>query len=125
MTGDKRDICILPSRRRLESLGRDRIRVAAPAKLNLSLLVGPVRADGFHPIDSIVAKVTRDRLMVELDCQYPEYGFASHKGYCCKAHLDALDRLGPSPCHRRSFAPVYERSCQCRLNVEEPVEAPR
>lgn len=64
---------------------------------------------------SIVAKVTRDRIMLELDREYPGYGFASHKGYCSREHLDALDRLGPCPCHRRSFAPVYERIAACRL----------
>jgi ribonuclease HII len=55
---------------------------------------------------SIVAKVTRDRLMGELDAQCPGYGFASHKGYGTPAHCSALARLGASPHHRRSFAPV-------------------
>ena len=55
---------------------------------------------------SIVAKVARDAIMVVLDRQYPEYGFADHKGYGCAAHLEALRRHGPSPIHRKSFAPV-------------------
>jgi ribonuclease HII len=55
---------------------------------------------------SILAKVTRDRLMVELDARWPGYGFARHKGYPTPEHLDALARLGPCPEHRRSFAPV-------------------
>lgn len=55
---------------------------------------------------SVLAKVERDRIMVELDRAYPGYGFAQHKGYACPAHLEALRRLGPSPVHRRSFAPV-------------------
>lgn len=55
---------------------------------------------------SILAKVSRDRWMVELDREYPGYGFADHKGYATPAHLDALKRLGPCPQHRRSFAPV-------------------
>jgi len=55
---------------------------------------------------SIVAKVTRDRLMVALDAEYPQYGFARHKGYGTAAHLEALGRLGPCPAHRRSFAPL-------------------
>ena len=55
---------------------------------------------------SILAKVTRDREMLALDEDYPGYGFASHKGYPSKAHLDALGRLGVLPVHRRSFAPV-------------------
>ena len=57
---------------------------------------------------SILAKVTRDAIMVELDKSYPAYGFATHKGYGCAAHLDALHRLGPSPIHRRSFQPVFD-----------------
>lgn len=55
---------------------------------------------------SIIAKVTRDREMAELDCIYPGYGIAIHKGYPTPAHLEALSRLGVSPIHRRSFAPV-------------------
>ena len=57
---------------------------------------------------SIVAKVTRDALMVELDEQYPGYGFADHKGYGTRSHREALVRLGPCPAHRRSFEPVAE-----------------
>lgn len=55
---------------------------------------------------SILAKVTRDRLMVAFDATYPGYGFAVHKGYPTPAHLAALRRLGPCPQHRHSFAPV-------------------
>ncbi len=57
---------------------------------------------------SILAKTTRDRLMGDLDAQYPGYGFADHKGYPVAAHVEALRRLGPCPVHRRSFAPVRE-----------------
>ena len=52
---------------------------------------------------SILAKVTRDRLMLELDCQYPQYGFAAHKGYGTRAHYAALDAYGPCPIHRSTF----------------------
>jgi ribonuclease HII len=55
---------------------------------------------------SIVAKVARDQMMIELDREYPQYGFAGHKGYGSAAHLDALWRYGPSPIHRKSFRPV-------------------
>lgn len=55
---------------------------------------------------SILAKVARDRLMVALDARHPGYGFAAHKGYPTPEHLAALERLGPCPAHRRSFAPV-------------------
>jgi ribonuclease HII len=57
---------------------------------------------------SIVAKVVRDRKMIELDRHYPSYGFASHKGYSTPQHHDALDRHGPCPLHRQSFAPVRQ-----------------
>lgn len=57
---------------------------------------------------SIVAKVARDRMMIEYDRLYPEYGFAQHKGYGSSSHLNALGRYGPSPLHRRSFKPVRE-----------------
>ena len=52
---------------------------------------------------SIIAKVTRDRLMVEYDKVFPEYGFASNKGYGSEAHINALKKYGPTPIHRRSF----------------------
>ncbi len=55
---------------------------------------------------SIVAKVTRDRMMCEYDRLYPGYGLAEHKGYCTPEHLALIGRLGPSPIHRRSFWPV-------------------
>jgi ribonuclease HII len=55
---------------------------------------------------SILAKVSRDREMQQLDAQYPGYGIAGHKGYPTSVHLEALRRLGPTPIHRRSFGPV-------------------
>uniref|UniRef100_A0A8J7VUW0 Ribonuclease HII n=1 Tax=Coralloluteibacterium stylophorae TaxID=1776034 RepID=A0A8J7VUW0_9GAMM len=58
---------------------------------------------------SILAKVTRDRLMCDLDRVYPGYGFARHKGYGTPEHLERLAALGPCAIHRRSFAPVRER----------------
>jgi ribonuclease HII len=58
---------------------------------------------------SIIAKVTRDRLMESLDRDYPGYGFARHKGYGTPEHLDALRRLGPCPIHRCTFAPIAAR----------------
>ncbi len=58
---------------------------------------------------SIIAKVTRDRLMLEADRTFPEYGFARHKGYATPEHLAALDRWGPCPLHRRTFAGVWRQ----------------
>lgn len=55
---------------------------------------------------SVIAKVERDRIMLELHEQYPDYGFNRHKGYATKEHLAALHKLGPCPAHRRSFEPV-------------------
>ena len=70
---------------------------------------------------SILAKVSRDTLMIELDKSYPEYGFANHKGYSCVAHIEALHRFGPSPCHRRSFKPVRY---MCSKNGEADLALP-
>lgn len=60
---------------------------------------------------SVMAKVTRDRLMLEMDRTYPGYGLAQHKGYGTKEHVSCLYQLGPSPIHRRSFRPVKDLIC--------------
>ncbi|MFH0879064.1 MAG: ribonuclease HII [Lentisphaerota bacterium] len=57
---------------------------------------------------SVIAKVTRDRIMRDLDVKFPVYGFAKHKGYGTRDHLEALRRHGPCPFHRRSFGPVRQ-----------------
>jgi len=56
---------------------------------------------------SILAKVSRDRYLLELDTQYPQYGFAGHKGYGTKAHYEALEKYGPSPVHRMTFLRTF------------------
>ena len=61
---------------------------------------------------SVLAKVHRDRLLVELDGKFPGYGLARHKGYPCPAHLAALEMLGPTPLHRRSYHPVAQAALQ-------------
>ncbi len=66
---------------------------------------------------SVLAKVTRDRLMVQHDRTWPGYGFAVHKGYPTPAHLRALSELGPCPIHRRSFAPVRATASQPDLFI--------
>jgi len=68
---------------------------------------------------SVLAKVYRDRMLVELDAVYPGYGLARHKGYCSREHLAALDRLGPTPLHRRNWSPV----AQMMLDFDESPEA--
>lgn len=70
-----------------------------------SLIKGDARSNSIAAA-SIIAKVTRDRIMDELDENYPGYGFAGHKGYGTREHLQALDRLGPCPEHRMTFAPL-------------------
>ncbi|MDY6917596.1 MAG: ribonuclease HII [Chloroflexota bacterium] len=60
---------------------------------------------------SIMAKVTRDRLMTSLDSVYPQYGFSRHKGYGTAEHIECLRRFGPCPAHRKSFTPV--KDCVC------------
>jgi len=61
---------------------------------------------------SVLAKVYRDRLLVELDRTYPGYGLARHKGYGSPEHMEALARLGPTPLHRRSYRPVLQAALQ-------------
>jgi len=78
-----------------------------------------VGGDGCEPAisaASIIAKVTRDRIMAELDAAYPGYGWATNQGYGVAAHADALNRLGATPYHRASFAPV--RAVLQRLREE-------
>jgi len=69
-------------------------------------VVGGDRLCGSIAAASIVAKVTRDRLMVEIDARHPGYGFARHKGYGTREHLCRLRELGPCPVHRVTFAPL-------------------
>ena len=74
-------------------------------------LLAPARAEAQSPsvaAASILAKVVRDRIMLGLHRRYPDYGFAGHKGYGTREHLEKLARLGPCPQHRRRFAPVAQ-----------------
>jgi ribonuclease HII len=105
---------MLASRRAILSLLRrpDHVlvdgRLIPELKLPQTRIVGGDRKSFCIAAASIVAKVTRDRMMVEYDTEFPGYGFARHKGYCTPEHFAVLERLGPSPLHRRSFAPVWE-----------------
>ena len=72
---------------------------------------------------SVLAKVTRDRIMKDLDALYPDYGFAEHKGYSTPQHLEAIARLGPCPIHRRSFSPFRPVPLEL-FPADEPAPAP-
>jgi ribonuclease HII len=74
---------------------------------------------------SVIAKVTRDRLMLQYHQQYPVYGFAEHKGYGTPQHLAALAKHGPCPIHRRSFAPVSQPELPLFGPPHEPLGTPQ
>ncbi len=113
------DLNIFQATMRAMQLAVERLPVAAtevlvdgnqcpPLPCDARALVG---GDGLEPAigaASILAKVERDRVMVALDADWPGYGFARHKGYPTREHMEALKRLGATPEHRRSFAPVKE-----------------
>lgn len=88
-------LVLVDGNRRIPGLEQPQLTVVGGDRLSLSVACA-----------SIVAKVVRDRWMRRLDRCHPGYGFASHKGYGTKRHLEALARLGPSPIHRRTYAPV-------------------
>ena len=90
--------------------GRDGV----PSILPQRMIVRGDQTVGSIAAASIVAKVTRDRLMERLDRQFPGYGFAQHKGYGTTAHLHALQRLGPSTIHRKTF-----RGVTCKAGCRE------
>lgn len=79
-----------------------------PIELSQQTLVKGESKSASIAAASIVAKVRRDRIMDELHCQFPQYGFSQHKGYPTKAHHLAIARFGPSPVHRQSFKGVRE-----------------
>lgn len=85
-----------------------------------SLIKGDARSVSIAAA-SILAKTHRDTRMVEWDVIYPGYGLAQHKGYSTPEHLDALRRLGPTPLHRYSFAPVRESKCWGASATQTPL----
>ena len=102
-----RAVAALPTRPRLVFVdGCD--RVAVPAECECRSVIGGDGLVASIAAASIVAKVTRDRLMTRLGAAHPGYGFERHMGYSVPEHFSALARLGPTPYHRRSFAPVAE-----------------
>ena len=82
------------------------IGVVSPARIEVPIIKGDAKSVSIAAA-SIIAKVTRDRLMVEYDKVLPGYDFASNKGYGTKKHIEGLKELGPSPIHRRTFIKKY------------------
>lgn len=79
-----------------------------PLTCKVTCIIGGDALEPAISAASILAKTARDAVMVDLCAQYPGYGFSQHKGYGSATHIEALRRLGPSPAHRRTFAPVRE-----------------
>jgi ribonuclease HII len=107
MEGMRRAICAIKPSATRALIDGDRVPPGLPCPA-LALVGG----DGLEPsimAASILAKVSRDRHMLELHGRYPGYGFERNKGYPTAEHLASLERLGPCPEHRRSFAPVRHR----------------
>ena len=112
------EIGIIPSTKQAMATAVSQLTPAAhylliDGRIRLKTLATPqqsiIRGDGKSlsiAAASIMAKVTRDQHMIELDIQYPQYGFARHKGYGTAYHLAALKQHGPCPLHRHSFAPI-------------------
>lgn len=105
MLGMSRAVERLSVRPRLALVDGNRLpELPCPARA----IVGGDRLEAAISAASILAKVTRDHLMLEWHRRYPRYGFDRHKGYPTRAHLESLARWGPCEIHRRSFAPVRE-----------------
>lgn len=81
---------------------------APPLSIRVQTIIGGDGAAISIAAASIIAKVTRDRIMHELDRDFPQYGFAAHKGYGTAFHAEALARFGPCPQHRKSFNPIRQ-----------------
>lgn len=117
-TIDRINILEATRRAMLEAIGRlglqpelvltDHVRLAGLSCQQKNLIRGDRRSASIAAA-SIVAKVTRDRLMLEYDRQFPQYGFARHKGYATPAHRAAIAKYGPCPLHRRTFHGVWQQ----------------
>jgi ribonuclease HII len=101
--------------------GRDRLAIKLPQEA----VIGGDRLCASVAAASILAKVTRDRYMLELHQRYPQYGFAQHKGYGTAVHMAALAAQGPCPAHRLSFAPVRQAAAGAQTAVPaDPARGP-
>ena len=108
---------MLAMTRAVEALGVEPMQILVDGnrlpkwRYNATAVIG---GDAIHPCisaASIIAKQYRDRIMIAADAQHPGYGWASNKGYGAVLHMNALAKLGPTPLHRRSFAPVAAAAC--------------
>ena len=107
LTGMRRALCALDPAATHARIDGNRLPVGLPCRAD-----AVIGGDALEPAimaASILAKVARDRAMIELHAQFPQYGFDRHKGYASRLHLEALREHGPCPHHRRSFAPVQQR----------------
>ncbi len=91
----------------------DAVRLEQLPMPSLSIIKGDAKSASIAAA-SIIAKVTRDRLMDDYDREYPQYGFSRHKGYGTAEHMEALKKYGPCPIHRKSFEPVKSISARFR-----------
>lgn len=124
---------LLAMKRAVSALPRKPGKILVDGKFTISEMFIPqtavIKGDSLCysiALASILAKVTRDRLMIEYDTEYPGYGFAIHKGYCTSAHVSALKKLGPCPIHRATYGPVKEamenrRQKTPRMTYEEKI----
>ena len=106
----RRAVCQLPVTPTLVCVDGDRLPHLGDRAMRARAVIGGDATVPAISAASIIAKCARDRLMPALDCAYPGYELHQHKGYSTPGHLEALRRLGPSPLHRQSFAPVREVS---------------
>ncbi|MFA5962265.1 MAG: ribonuclease HII [Parcubacteria group bacterium] len=95
LTRDKKCIVLVDGNKLIPSFSLEQLAIVSGDKLVKSIAAA-----------SIIAKVTRDRMICEADKIYPEYGFSKHKGYGTKMHMEALKKHGPCPIHRQSFEPM-------------------
>ncbi len=96
----------------------DAVNITMPGVTQKALIHGDALSISIAAA-SILAKVSRDRLMHQLDTKYPQYGFAQHKGYATNQHVHALRQYGPSPCHRLSFLRFLNDADDVRTSPEE------
>ncbi|MCA6071259.1 MAG: ribonuclease HII [Endomicrobium sp.] len=102
----KPDFCLIDGNRKVSNLS-----------INQETIINGDAKSALIAAASILAKVARDRMMAGYAKQYPIYGFETHKGYGTKKHIEALEKYGPCPLHRLTFAPISDIVSQIKLNI--------